>query len=170
MVIWLTGLPGSGKTTLSKALYNDLIDNKIQSVLLDGDSLRSALNNFEYDRESRIQLALTYSRLAEMFRLKGQIAVVATVSMFDCVREWNRKNIADYKEIYIKASMDTLMQRNQKQLYSNATNGLAENVHTFDLEVEEPKTPDLILNNEQGVSVEMLSKQLIDFVKREINL
>jgi adenylylsulfate kinase-like enzyme len=55
-------------------------------------------------------------------------------------------------------------------LYSNATNGLAENVHTFDLEVEEPKTPDLILNNEQGVSVEMLSKQLIDFVKREINL
>lgn len=74
--------------------------------------------------------------------------VCCTISMFDCVREWNRENINNYREIYIKVSMDTLRNRDQKGLYSGITEEKQKEVAGIHVEVEEPKFPDLVLLND----------------------
>ena len=66
-----------------------------------------------------------------------------TISMFDSVRAWNRENIPGYVEVYIEASMETLRRRDQKGLYSTGK----QNVAGVDFQVELPKAPDLILDN-----------------------
>ena len=148
------------KTTLAKFVYEYLKSKDIQTVLLDGDNLRAALKNEQYDASSRHALAMTYSRLAKMFAEQGQVAICATVSMFDAVREWNRTNIKNYLEIYVKVSPETLAKRNQKSLYSNAQSGEQKHVHGFDLAIEEPKSPDLIIENDGLMTLEQIQKLL----------
>ncbi|WP_448567966.1 adenylyl-sulfate kinase [Thalassotalea ganghwensis] len=160
MVIWITGLPGAGKTTIAQLVFEYIKNQTLQTVLLDGDSLRAALKNEQYDASSRQALAMTYSRLAKMFSEQGQVAICATVSMFDAVREWNRANIDNYFEIYVKVSAETLAKRNQKSLYSNAQNGEQKHVHGFDLAVEEPKNPDLIIENDGIMTLEQIKTLL----------
>jgi adenylylsulfate kinase-like enzyme len=152
MVIWLTGLPGAGKTTIAKLLLVKLRAQSRQALLLDGDALREALQHHTYDIDSRKQLALTYARLGKMHSEQGSIAICATVSMFDSVRKWNSDNIKNYLEVYVKVDAEVLQQRNQKGLYTSATTGEATNVHGFDLAaldhaIEEPKNPHLVLEN-----------------------
>lgn len=162
MVIWLTGLPGAGKTTIAKLLLIKLRELEKQAILLDGDALREALKQHTYDIESRKSLALTYSRLAKMFSGQGSIAICATVSMFDSVRTWNAENIESYFEVYIKVPDDILRQRNQKNLYSSATSGETSNVHGFDLAVEEPKAPNLVLFNDGNLAPEKLVLNILE--------
>jgi adenylylsulfate kinase len=156
MVIWITGLPGSGKTTIATKLLEKLRSHELQSVLLDGDELRTALNKFNYDKESRQNLAFTYAKLSRMLSLQGTIVICATVSMFHSVRAWNRENNVNYYEVYIKVTAETLMIRNQKQLYSDASDNKLENVPGINQKIEEPKNPDLVINNGEGSDVEEL--------------
>jgi adenylylsulfate kinase-like enzyme len=162
MVIWLTGLPGAGKTTIAKLLLVKLRAQHQQALLLDGDALREALQQHTYDIDSRKQLTLTYARLGKMHSEQGSIAICATVSMFDSVREWNAENIENYFEVYIKVSDDVLRQRNQKNLYSSATSGEMSNVHGFDLAIEEPKAPNLVLVNDGNLAPEVLVLKILE--------
>ena len=84
------------------------------------------------------------ARLCELLSRQGMTVVCCTISMFDSVRKWNREHIPGYFEVYIKVSMDTLRRRDQKGLYSREIQDVA-GVH---FQVEEPKTPDLILEND----------------------
>lgn len=166
MVIWITGLPGAGKTTIAQLLNIQLRALNKQAILLDGDALRDALQQHTYDIESRKKLALTYSRLAKMFSEQGSIAICATVSMFDSVRDWNAANIENYLEVYVKVSPDVLQQKNQKKLYSKAEIGQEKNVHGFDLAIEEPKDPHLVLDN----GGDILPEQQITRILKEMKL
>jgi adenylylsulfate kinase-like enzyme len=164
MVIWITGLPGAGKTTIGQILLDKLRALDKQSILLDGDKLRAALGQNNYDIESRKSIAFTYGRLAQMFSNQGAIAVCATVSMFDEVRAWNAKNIPNYFEVYIKVPPAILQQRNQKNLYTDAEEGNAVNIIGFDIAVQEPKTPDLVLMNDGKVCPESLAGQILNLI------
>lgn len=74
--------------------------------------------------------------------------ICCTISMFDSVRKWNREHIANYKEIYVKVSMETLQARDQKGLYSGHTMEKQKEVTGIHLEAELPKHPDLVLEND----------------------
>ena len=161
MVIWITGLPGSGKTTVAKALYQELMNMQQQVVLLDGDALREALNNKQYENSARKELALTYSRLAKMHSQQGQTVICATVSMFDEVRDWNRQHIDDYLEVYLEVSKEVLLERNQKGLYSKAEQGLVQNMLGFDLDFEAPKQPDLVFNNNGQLTPKQIIEKIV---------
>ena len=116
---WFTGLPGAGKTTLSKKFNNWLESKNQQAILLDGDSLREILGDqFGYEPEQRKALALSYAKLSKNLTEQGFDVVFATVSMFAEVRKWNRHNIAHYIEVYVEVSDEILRQRNQKNIYS----------------------------------------------------
>lgn len=148
-VYWITGLAGAGKTTLGKLLYEKMREEYPNTVLLDGDTLRKVFgDDLGYTKEDRRKCAMRYSRLCAMLQEQGMNVICCTISMFDSVREWNRKNISDYKEIYVKVSMDTLRVRDQKGLYSGRTEEKREYVVGVHMEVEEPKYPDLILMND----------------------
>jgi adenylylsulfate kinase-like enzyme len=164
VVIWLTGLPGAGKTTVATILMTKLRAVGKQTLLIDGDKIRDVLHLHSYDIESRKNIALTYARLGKMFSEQGSISICSTVSMFDCVRNWNAENIGDYFEVYIKVSHDVLQQRNQKELYSDAVKGKAVNVLGFDIAVQEPKTPNLVLINDGLDSPEHLADKIFSTI------
>lgn len=144
-VYWLTGLSGAGKTTIGRLWYEKLKEKGEAAVFLDGDELRRVLGDrLGYSYEDRQEAAMCYARLCALLSKQGLTVVCCTISMFDSVRAWGRENIPGYFEVYIKASMDTLRSRDQKGLYSRGDRDVA-GVH---FQVEEPKCPDLILEND----------------------
>lgn len=147
-VYWITGLSGAGKTTIGKLLYEKMKEMHPNTVFLDGDTMRKVFgDDLGYTREERIKCAMRYSRLCAMLEEQGMHVICCTISMFDCVREWNRENIHNYREIYIKVSMETLLKRDQKGLYSGTMAEKEKEVTGVHVEIEKPKHPDLVLEN-----------------------
>lgn len=141
---WLTGLSGAGKTTIGRLWYKKLRQSGVTAVFLDGDELRQVFGgSLGYSLEDRQKMAMNYARLCALLSKQGLTVVCCTISMFDSVRAWNRENIPGYVEVYIEASMETLRRRDQKGLYSTGK----QNVAGVDFQVELPKAPDLILDN-----------------------
>ena len=144
-VYWLTGLSGAGKTTIGRLWRDELREAGQTVVFLDGDEMRSVFGvGLGFSGADRRRLAESYGRLCALLGRQGLNVVCCTISMFDSVRAWNRANIADYYEVYIRASMETLRRRDQKGLYSRN----ADNVAGVGLQVELPKAPDLVLDND----------------------
>ena len=108
-VYWITGLSGAGKTTIGRIFYERLKRIYPNTVFLDGDALRKVFgDDLGYSKEDRRKCAMRYSKLCAMLQEQEINVVCCTISMFDCVRAWNRENIRNYREIYVKVSMDTL--------------------------------------------------------------
>lgn len=149
MVYWITGLSGAGKTTIGKLLYEKIREGYPNTVFLDGDIMRKVFgDDLGYTKEERRKCAMRYSRLCAILQEQGMNVICCTISMFDSVREWNRENIRNYKEIYVKVSMETLRIRDQKGLYSGTTEEREKEVAGIHMEIEEPKNPDLIMEND----------------------
>ena len=146
-VYWITCLSGAGKTTIVKIVYEKLKGKYPNTVFLDGDTLREIFGGiFGYEEEDRRQCAMCYARLCAMLEKQGIHVVCCTISMFHSVREWNRKHICNYREIYVKVSWETLQTRNQKGLYDTAKG--EESVVGIQVKFEEPEQPDLVLLND----------------------
>ena len=124
-VVWLCGLAGSGKSTLARALREKLCAKFDNVIYLDGDELRELLGSFAYDKNGRVQVALSYARLAKFLSKQGQIVIVSTISLFREVYEFNRANLQNYFEIFIECDFDELKRRDQKGLYTGALSALA---------------------------------------------
>lgn len=162
-VYWLTGLSGAGKTTIGQKLYQQLKSKQYHTVFLDGDKMRDILGvsgAFSYDQ--RKQLSFTYSRLCKSLTDQGIDVVCATISMFDDVRAWNREHFANYKEIYVKCPLHVLQARDAKGIYNKLANDETSNVAGFDMQVEEPKFPDLILINDGSEAPETMVNQILE--------
>lgn len=149
VVYWITGLSGAGKTTIGKLFYEKLHSSKSNVVFLDGDVLREVFgNDLGHSIEDRKKSAMRNARLCKLLADQGIDVVCATISMFHDCRSWNRENIKNYKEIYIKVPFEILQQRDQKGLYSGALTKNTCNVMGIDLEIEEPIKPDIVIIND----------------------
>lgn len=143
-VYWLTGLSGAGKTTIGTLLYQKLREEQDNVVFLDGDQLRQVFgDDLGYTPDQRLKSAMRNARLCKLLSDQGLDVVCCTISMFDSVRDWNRTHIPGYVEVYLRVSLETLYQRDQKGLYTQG-DGTVAGVH---FSVEEPKHPDLVLDN-----------------------
>lgn len=163
-VYWITGLSGAGKTTIGRLFYEKMKAIYSNIVFLDGDTMRKVFgDDLGYSQEDRRKCAMRYSRLCAMLQEQGMNVICCTISMFDSVREWNRENICNYKEIYVKVSMDTLKIRDQKGLYSGLTKEKQKDVVGIHLEVEEPKNPDLILINDGRESLKEQIEKIFQY-------
>lgn len=148
-VIWLTGLSASGKSTIARELQVLLKEKGIIPLLLDGDQFREVVadHNCGHDPQSRIQNAYRISRFANMAARQGLIVIVATMSLYHEIHNWNRNNFPEYFEVFIKADLETLKKRDPKGLYKHVAAGDAKNLPGMDLQPEFPKHPDLIIEN-----------------------
>tara|TARA_X000000950_G_scaffold285365_1_gene391107 strand:+ start:5596 stop:6141 length:546 start_codon:yes stop_codon:yes gene_type:complete len=161
---WITGLSGSGKTSIAKIVYKYYRKSCSNIIMLDGDILREILGNkySNYEKKSRKNIAMQYVRLAKLFTDQGISVVFATISMFDEVREWNRTNIKKYIEIYIKVPFQKILEKDKNQLFSKALKEEKKNVVGIDITIEEPKKPDIILINDMKLPINGLAKDLIE--------
>lgn len=147
-VWWITGLSGAGKSTVSRLVRDGLADRGVPVLILDGDVMRAVLGgNGGHGSEDRLRLAQTYARLAREIAEQGIDAVCATISMFHEVRAWNRSHIPHYREIYLRVPLPELENRDPHGLYARARAGQAHKVVGIDLPLEEPASPDLVIDN-----------------------
>ena len=93
---------------------------------------------------------------------QGIHVVCCTISMFDQVREWNRRNIKNYSEIYIEVPLSVLEERNQKNLYQDVKDGKRGNVVGMDLELQLPENPDVRLVNDGTKTPGEMCRTLIE--------
>ena len=168
-VIWITGLSGAGKTTLATELISCLRDNNDKPVLLDGDVFRDLLKvpNLiidEHSREVRISLALKYGLMCQLLASQGITVVIATISMFEEVYIWNRKNLPNYFEVYLKVPLKELRTRDPKSIYQRYDSGIIKNVAGLDLEVDEPHGSHLILDFETQPYIWESKKRLVEYL------
>jgi len=149
MVIWIIGLSGTGKTTLATQVVERIRNLNGKVVLLDGDLIRTLFgNDVDHTVEGRRRNAERLSVLSKFLADQGIHVVAAVLSIFPEWRRWNRENIPDYSEVYIKASMQTLLRRDIKNLYARAFNGEIPNVVGVDIPFPEPENPDLVIEND----------------------
>jgi adenylylsulfate kinase-like enzyme len=149
MVIWMIGLSGSGKTTLSSLLYEQLKPRLPNLVRLDGDVIRDVFSNdVDHTIEGRRKNAERLSHLSRMLAAQDIHVVAAVLSIFPEWQRWNRTHIAGYAEVYLKASLPTLLRRDTKNLYAPAIRGDIKNVVGVDIPFPEPASADLVLDND----------------------
>jgi len=150
MVIWIIGLSGVGKTTLSQLVYEKLKPSTQNLVRLDGDVIRNVFgNDVDHSVEGRLKNADRLSHLTKLLSDQGIHVIAAVLSIFPEWRKWNRENIQDYAEVYLKVSIDTLIKRGREHLYVPAREGKLQNVVGVDIDFPEPSFPDLEIDNEE---------------------
>ena len=102
------------------------------------------LENKSFDKKSRLNLAMLYAKFAKLLTDQGIDVVFATISMFHAVRDWNKNNIKQYIEIYLKVPFSIIAKRDKNKLYSDASNKKKKNVVGVDIQIEEPKKPNIV--------------------------
>jgi len=106
-VIWITGFPGSGKTTVGRNVVRALDDLGTRSIFLDGDDLRNILGHkWGYSPEERQDLAKVFFRLSGYLSAQNYTVVIAAVAMYDSVFDWLRANVPDVMQVYLVVAED----------------------------------------------------------------
>ena len=164
LLIWLSGLSGSGKSTIANKLEKKLYENGCLSYLLDGDNIRVGLNNdLDFTDEGRKE---NIRRIAEVSRLMidaGLIVITAFISPFDKERELAKSLVLEnnYFLVHVNCSVVKCEERDVKGLYKKARNGEIKNFTGIDSPYEIPKNPNLIVNTEKESINESVDKIFI---------
>lgn len=165
-LIWITGLAGSGKTTIGKAVYETLKKKYVNTVFLDGDHFREITGQLSsHTREGRMIVAMQIARMCKFLTDQKINVVCSTISLFKEVHEFNRANNSKYCEVYIHCDMDELMRRDQKQLYTKALKKEIENVVGVDIAFDKPANCDLEIDNTQQNNLEKKVSSIINLIK-----
>jgi len=158
VIIWFTGIPGSGKTALSKKLYNFLKIKNKKIKLLDGDIFRKKIKNFKYDIKNRKKVGQMKMSMANKYYDKGYIVIVSGVAHKKKWRKDQRKtaNPRNYEEIYLKSSISKCMKRKQQiKNYHKLFKSNYEEYSNFDLKIN---TEEKIKNSFAKIKIYLLSK------------
>ena len=147
MVVWVTGLSGSGKTSVCRLLFDALKPKMPDLVLLDGDALRDTLStDLGFEEADRIRQIGRVQQLAKLLSEQDLVVLVAVVYARPDLLEWNRHHIQDYFEVLLDAPLDVVRARDPKGLYARITRGEMVNVVGVDLPWHQPKHPDIVLD------------------------
>ncbi len=165
-VIWLTGLSGSGKSTIANDLEKHLFADGFHSYVLDGDNLRLGLNkDLGFNKSDRAENVRRTSEVAKLMVDAGLIVIVALVSPFAQDRDQARSLFAEgeFIEVWVKTSAEICAKRDPKGLYKKAREGKLPNLSGVGQEYEPPASPEILLDGTAPVveNVEKIIKALM---------
>ena len=143
-LIWLTGLPCSGKTTLASSLEELLFEKGYQTVLLDGDIIRNALNkDLSFSKQDRDENLRRIAEISRLFIRSGLIVIASFVSPYKEQREAVSRIVSkkDFFEIYIDTPLDECIKRDVKGMYAKAIKGVIKNFTGISDPYEAPLDP-----------------------------
>jgi bifunctional enzyme CysN/CysC len=153
-VIWLTGLSGSGKSTIANALEKKLFSLGMHSYVLDGDNMRLGLNkDLGFTREDRAENVRRVSEVAHNLYQAGLITIVALVSPYADDRAQAKALFpdGDFAEVWVKTSTELCVERDPKGLYKKAAAGELPNLTGVGQEYEVPESAELVIDGEGSV-------------------
>ncbi len=151
LVLWFTGLSGSGKSTIAIAVEKALINQGRLCYRLDGDNLRHGLNaDLGFSPDERRENIRRVAEVAALFCDAGLITLVSFISPYRDMRSFARERIGSdrFLEIFVKAGVETCRSRDPKGLYRKADSGEISDFTGVDAPYEEPEHPDLVLDTE----------------------
>lgn len=171
--IWLTGLSGAGKTTISFALEEYLVSHGIPTYSLDGDNIRTGLNkNLSFSPEDREENIRRISEVAKLFADGGIVCITSFISPYAKDRENARQlHIQDklpFFECYVNTSLEICENRDIKGLYKKARAGLIRGFTGVDAAYEPPSTPDVVLKAGETTVDECVHEILRVLIDKEV--
>lgn len=168
-VVWLTGLSGSGKSTIANAVDFQLLERKVHSYVLDGDNIRHGLNkDLGFSEEDRVENIRRIGEVAKLFVDSGQIVVTAFISPFLADRQIVRDLFAadEFIEVYVQCPLETCEARDPKGLYQKARQGVIPEFTGISSPYEAPISPELTVNTDI-LSVEEATNKVIEHLQRK---
>jgi len=151
-VLWFTGLPGAGKSTLAQAVGRALFARGCSVCVLDGDALRTGLNrNLGFSREDRSENVRRAAETAKLFVDAGMIVAAAFISPYRADRDMARRLLApgDFIEIYVKCPLEECARRDPKGLYAKALHGEIPEFTGVSAPYEEPERPEIVVETDR---------------------
>ena len=170
-VIWMTGLSGSGKSTIAKEVERKLFSKDFNVFILDGDNLRMGLNRgLSFSPEDRTENIRRTAEVAKLFTDAGFIVIVSLISPYRSERKKARDIRPEYfREIYVKSSLEECIKRDVKGLYAKAIRSEIKDFTGISSPYEEPLSPDLTVDTEQEEIEESVLK-LESFIIEEFSI
>ncbi|SAL72116.1 adenylylsulfate kinase [Caballeronia peredens] len=171
-VVWITGLPGSGKSTIAYAIDRRLNIEGIESVVLDGDALRIGLcSDLGFSCEDRNENVRRAAEVARLFLERGMVVVVALVSPLREARERAREIVSatDFLEVFCSCPLVVCQQRDPKGHYARAKAGSMTQFTGVSSPYEMPLAPDVVLDTENEsieACVERVSTTVLERIRR----
>lgn len=155
ILFWITGLSGSGKTTIAKKILPFIEDKCGTTVHLDGDNLRNILELYGYSFKDRLSNSRKFTKIAKLLTDQGVNVIFSLVGLMNKPRNWNRKNIKNYIEIFIKSDVNKIIASNKKKIYKTKKNLVGVNIKP-----EFPKNPHIKIDNSFKQNFNFIEKRL----------
>jgi len=157
--VWFTGLSGSGKTTISKVLIEEIKKRGRNVEVLDGDVVRTNLSKgLGFSKEDRDINIRRIGFVAHLLTRNGVAVVCAAISPYKAIRNENRRLIGDFIEVYVKASVETCAKRDVKGLYEKAFAGEIKEFTGVSDPYEPPENPEVVCDTENETVEESAAK------------
>ena len=169
VTIWLTGLSGSGKSTIAVELEHALIENRHQAYILDGDNIRHGLNkNLGFSPEDRTENIRRIGEVAKLFTDAGIITITAFISPYREDRDAVRRLLSDgeFIEVYVKCPLDVCEERDTKGLYKKARAGEVKDFTGISAPYEEPLNSELTIDSSK-LTVEESTRAVLNYLEEK---
>ncbi|TMF18788.1 MAG: sulfate adenylyltransferase [Chloroflexi bacterium] len=165
-VVWFTGLSGAGKSTIANALRSELTRRGRHSELLDGDEVRTHLSKgLGFSKDDRDTNIRRIGYVARLVARSGGVAITAAISPYREVRDEVRSQMPGFVEVFVRAPLDTLVERDTKGLYRKAIAGEIANFTGVSDPYEEPLHPEVVCDTSKESVAESVAK-VVDRLER----
>jgi adenylylsulfate kinase len=159
--LWLTGLPGSGKSTLAAMAAEELRRRGYRVEILDGDEVRTHLSkDLGFSKEDRDANIRRIGYVCKLLSRNGIIAITAAISPYREIRDEVRREHGRFCEVYVKCSLQKLVERDEKGLYAKALKGEIPFFTGVSDPYEEPLSPELVIESDRETAGHSLQRLL----------
>ncbi len=166
LILWFTGLPSSGKSTLANEIEKELIQRNHRTYILDGDNVRMGLcKDLGFSAEDREENIRRIGEVSKLFMDSGVIVLSAFVSPYRADRDAIRELVeeGEFVEVFVDCSVEKCEQRDVKGLYKKAREGVIKGFTGIDDPYEEPSNPEIVVDTEKH-SIEECKQQILDYL------
>ncbi len=172
LLVWLTGLSGSGKSTIANELEKRLYKEGISTYILDGDNIRAGLNkDLDFSDESRVENIRRIGEVARLFVDAGSVVITAFISPFDAERKMVKELLGEdyYFLVHVDCPLEECEKRDVKGLYAKARKGEIKQFTGIDSPFEIPSEPNLTINtanDDLSTCVSQVFSAVVQKIKR----
>ncbi len=166
-VMWFTGLPGSGKSTITEKLEMRLFDAGYQVSVVDNATVRPGLSSdLGFSHDERAENIRRAGEASALLARAGRIVLSGFISPYQSDRDGARKATGeDFHEVYLNANADVCEQRDSERMYEKARAGIIPEFTGISAPYEEPRSPELVIDTD-ALSVEQTIDLLVDYVEQ----